>query len=272
MDASLTTSPQAGVRSPGRTMNVKTIPWFGLFEPAEVKCFAQAIKHDRFYFVTEQQSEEINPKDIFAFQLTNNYYSKVLDDPDGHFKCFLLCFKGPGGQLLRFTMGIFGVSPKNKIRFPVLLGGTILNFLTMSDTVFEGYLYKNKPSEKNQRIKWERLYNIKKQLIKRVLLFYTQMEDDYSSAMAWKSRGEDSITRQVGERLPGYVRTEDGFGTEYYYEKDLSGHLVPYLVESFGRFNPRDAKKGPPVEHQLSEQFKLLLSLFIKQLVSTPIK
>lgn len=253
-----------------RNVNVKTISSFELFKENEIKMLAQAIKNDKFYFVVEPPSEAVRPRDIFPFQMTNDHYARVLDDPMGHFECFLLCFIGENGQLLRYPMGIYGVSPGNKIRFPVLLGGIILNFLRISEEVFIGYVYKRKPSEKNKNIKWGRLYSVKKHLIKRVLLFYTQMEDDYSSAMAWKSRGKNSITRQAGEALPDYVRIEHAStGVEYYHRKDLTPELIQYLMESFERFDPSDEIKKPLVEHQLSDQFKLLLSIFIKELVNT---
>lgn len=247
---------------------MKTILSLDEFSLNEIKSFALALKSDRFHFVIEKPSAFVSPKDIHAFQLTDTYYAGMLDDPDGHFLCFLICFQGENEQQLRFPMGIFGVSPRNKIRFPILLSGRILNFLNIDEAVFVRYIFKNTPSEDDKNIKWQKFYQIKKHLIKRILMFYTQMDDDFVAAMVWKSRGKASLTRQIGETLPGYIRMEEpGADAEYYFKNTLDDQRIQYLIGCYAR---RDLFKGPDVAAQeIPEPLKLLLAAFITQLVTT---
>ncbi|WP_343672299.1 hypothetical protein [Chitinophaga sp.] len=253
---------------------MRTILSLDEFSLDEIGYFAQAIKKDQFSFMIAAPSEMTCPKDIHAHQLTHPYYAGMLDDPAGHFQCFLICFDG-GGEQLRFPMGIFGVSPANKIRFPILLSGRILNFLNIDEDTFAKYVYSELPPEEERSAKWRRFYGIKKHLIRRILQFYTQLDDEFIAAMAWKARGPNSMTRQVGEALPAYIRTEDQTGdTEYYYKNTLSDQLVQYLHECYARrdhvtVNTGDAGSKPAV-YEISWQLKQLLSSFIAALVGAP--
>ena len=252
------------------SLKPRTVSSFGLLHPDEVQMFAQAIRTDKYDLVVEAPSEGVRPQDIFPFQMTDSYYANILNDPGAHYLCFLVCFKGSDDQLLRLPMGIFGVSPKNRIRFPVLLSGVILNFLNMSEDTFVEYIYSNKAPGADKDKKWRRLYLVRRQLIKRVLLFYTQLGEGYSSAMAWKNRAKGSITREVGESLPFYVRAEDtDADAEYYYSRQLTDAQIAYVKDCYERFSPRNEKKKPLVRHELTGHFKFLLSVFIKNLVNT---
>src|SRR5437016_11987201 len=91
---------ESRVLLPEQKEPITTFASFGLLKPDDAKALARAIKTNRFYFVIEEASETMSPGDIHTFQLKKDYYAEALDDPEGHFKCFLLCFKGKQGRLL----------------------------------------------------------------------------------------------------------------------------------------------------------------------------
>ena len=220
-----------------------------------IKAFSNIFRNQDYQIVTfAAKSYELTG--INPILQTDQSYQTVLDDEQSTYHGFAVQYQLNDTEI-QIPLGVYGVSPKFKMRFPLLINGFWRIFLMIGKEQFCA-LFNIK---ENQDTYYQSLRDQREHFVHKIFDYYNALGDDTTSAMAWGIRNKQSLTRSTAESL-GYRRTEFiETNDEIYSSDELSQEQWDYLKSCTGRWMnviPEDQKKPASSMNQFNMNTILL--------------
>ena len=206
----------------------------------EIESLAQSIRHNSFSMTTENAIDDFLPTGVQHYLLQKALYTEMLDDIDAQLKSILICVE-LDSELLQIPISVYGFSLKNKIRFPILINEIISDFIRLN---VNGLSEITEIIDNNILMKrWGEISIMKMNLIKNIFAYYSKIDDESNSVMAWAIRDKNSFTRQIAESIPFHRTEEQALNTEFYHIHQLEPSKFKYVKECTLRWLSRQASE-----------------------------
>lgn len=176
-----------------------------------VSQFAAAFRADSYEIITSQPTPENIPQRLSATLSDVSKIRMIMEDPDAG-----QCFFSIAYQDVIVPIGVYGVSPKKKARFPLVINGIWITLISLNQGVLSKLL--GLEGEEDCAYYFSKYAEWKKGFIRKAFTYYFNAE--YCSAMSWEARGKESSTRVIAEEIGFYVYEFDK--TAIYSKLDLS--------------------------------------------------
>lgn len=151
----------------------------------------QALYYNNFEVIFRHNDASYAPVGVAPNLLDPLSYQQMFQEEHAVFKYFLLSFNGSKQKYI-YPLGTFGVNPKAKIYFPLLLNSFGLQFLSAGMDQIKAVL-----SEENNRDDFDNIFLVRKYLLKKIFVAYYRENPEFNSLMAWPMRNKKSLTRKI---------------------------------------------------------------------------
>lgn len=191
----------------------------------EIEEFAEAFRNDQYEIITVDAVSSYEPELLLDRQKDKLSYAKIFDDQDATLKFFAIRYAGNAGKIVLIPIGVYGVSSRYKLRFPLYLDSFWQSFLWTTKKEFCELCGTTDDEEHD--FFFLRLIDLRRAFIQKVFSYYFSIDRHDHSAMVWKLRGKDSNTRRIAEGL-GFSRIEHG-EHEVYSSIAFSPDMLAYM-------------------------------------------
>jgi hypothetical protein len=223
-------------------MNERIISRFDALSFGDIDIIADAIKHNDFY-IEINEGTPIPPTGLLKGVFLKKFYRNVLDDKKATFYNYFFCFKIGENDVLKLSMGIYGTSKINKLRFPFIIGNILMDFLKLDPKGATSLLGIDEETSMNGS--WNSFHQAKITLLNAIFEFFGNLDDGICTAMAWTARPQGSLTRSTLESIDAYKRVEDADNkVEYYYTfKQADENTFDYIKGCASRWGKANESK-----------------------------
>ena len=188
--------------------------------------FVVAFISDNYEVVTLQPDADNTPESLIAGYNQQATYAMMMNDPGAHNSFYAIKYHTAAYGEALVPIGLFGVSDKYKVRFPLVLNGAWQGFVMFNKESFLRICDIADPEE--QDIFFMKFLDVKRKFIEKVFSYYRHLNSGYTSAMAWEARGEKSSTRKIANGL-GFGRMDNGKMEIYHAAEDTPASTWQYL-------------------------------------------
>ena len=228
----------------------------------------RAIKTGGYHFEIGNPRSVPPPAGVSADYLTTKFHSKVLGDRHADYRFFLFCF-GESENFVKIPVGLFGYSQRNKIRYPIIIGSILTEFIKVKEKEVAKIIGDVEPDSFNLS---DQLHLARKSLISRLFYFLASLDNEDRTVMSWPIRVNGSLTRSAAESIPSYSRfTCIKVNLEYYFNGNVSWirrRFVRKCVIRCARYKFSDNNHGmaSPVE-LTNDKYNAMLFHFYRNLL-----
>ncbi|TYP74362.1 hypothetical protein [Aquimarina intermedia] len=214
----------------------------------QIIMLASAFTEDTFEIVTTVPSSDNIPLNLSETLQNKENFAVLMEDENANFNYFSIKYPIGKSQSAIMPFGVYGVSDKRNIRFPLVINGIWVSLFMLDEATFGAGLQICDASELSKY--YSRFTSWKQQLISKVFNYYYLSE--YNSIMSWPKRGERSFTRQLAEEI-GFL-WQDFNNNELFSSLSLSTSEIDYVKNSLFRWKvlgENDPNPRPPITPQI---------------------
>jgi hypothetical protein len=197
-----------------------------LLSQPEIIHFTEVFRLRQYQIVSILPSSDVDCERLLDFFKDDAIYHTILDDSQGTFNYFGLKYLNSNGIETHLPIGVFGISKRYEVRFPLLLNDFWRDFLMINKNDFCYICGIND----NQDYFYGKMLELRRSFVEAVFNYYANIDKSYISAMAWDLRSEKSLTRILAEAL-GYKRIEF-IKSEIYSSSEINEDRWNYLKKS----------------------------------------
>jgi hypothetical protein len=163
----------------------------------EVKQFADALGGNDYQIITSKPTPDNVPQKLSETLRDVNKIRMIMEDPGAEQCYFSIQYRNADGSSVVVPIGVYGVSPKRKARFPLVINGIWITLVSLGKEAFSKGL--NLEEEEECSYYFAKFLEWKKGFIRKTFTYY--YNSDYCSAMSWDARGKGSNTRIIAEEV-----------------------------------------------------------------------
>ncbi len=189
----------------------------------ELDHFCKSFRTGNYDIVTTAPGPGVDCERLLACFKDPATYSLILDDAAGTFTYFSIQYERADGTVTQVPIGVYGISQRESVRFPLLLNDFWRDFLMVK---LQEFCFMCNIQQSQEQY-YGRLLELRKNLITKIFNYYFAESNEIASAMAWDIRGEKSLTRRLATEA-GFARVEF-LRSEIYSSVDLSPEKWSYL-------------------------------------------
>ena len=227
----------------------------------DILLLSQALLTNDYKYILKEPDAFNIPDGIYDHLLTADTYKYIFDDEGAYCNFYFLEFNSSSNTPIYLPIGSFGVSPKHKLTYPIIIGSIFTNFFMQTQDDF-CMLVKIKDTDEKKR-RFQDLVALRSEMMQIVFDFYATAHKGYNAIIGWPKRGEKSLARIVAEKSYTRVQVDD---YEFFHKHNLSDTVMDVLIESNKRLRiltSRQPKKQPvrkegKLKHFLSVHIRLL--------------
>lgn len=183
-------------------------------------------------------SAGMEPIGIPEFSFSDPYFGEILDDDQGFYTVLHMRITYPQHAPFEIPVGMYGTSPKNKTRFPLIIGGLVLSLIATDFNSVEKII-GGTPGKAAEHT----FQKIKVTLIDKIISFLAKLNDGYETGMAWSLRESDNFVRSVIESNSLYCHFDDpATKVQFYYTNNSGTSFLEYFQKCAKRWGQAKRK------------------------------
>jgi hypothetical protein len=150
----------------------------------------EALNRNMYRIVGLDSSHTNGPEGIKRCYKTVETYQFIFDDPLAFYRIFAIVFDCADEQSV-LPLGVFGVSPINRMLYPLQLNHLGRSFISIGKDDF----YKT--VDAGELAEFDRLCAVRETFMSRIFTFYRNVSSGYTAVMAWPMKKKQSATRDI---------------------------------------------------------------------------